>query len=75
MQGGQVGDTSSDISYNNICKQMDDGFREGFSESEITRGVLKMIRPGIFRNMSINIDDITISELKGFLQAHLRIKK
>lgn len=75
VQGGQVGDTSSDISYNNICKQMDGGFREGFSESEIARGVLKMIRPGIFRNMLINIDDITINELKGFLQTHLRIKK
>lgn len=32
VQGGQVGDHSSDISYNNICKQMDEGTREGFPD-------------------------------------------
>ena len=40
VQGGQVGDQSSDISYNNLCKQIDDGIREGFSDSEIVHGVL-----------------------------------
>ncbi|KAK0133562.1 hypothetical protein N1851_030936 [Merluccius polli] len=65
VQGGQVGDQSSDISYNNLCKQIDDGIREGFSDSEIVRGVLKIIRPGIFKEMLINKDD---------LQTHLREK-
>jgi len=74
VQGGQVGDQSSDISYNNICKQIEDGIREGFSDPEIVRGVLKIIRPGIFKEMLINKDDITVTELKGFLQTHLREK-
>ncbi|KAG7515787.1 hypothetical protein JOB18_016028, partial [Solea senegalensis] len=74
VQGGQVGDQSSDIRYNNVCKQIDDGIREGFSDSEIVRGVLKIIKPGIFKEMLINKDDITVSELKGFLQTHLREK-
>ncbi|XP_028290530.1 uncharacterized protein LOC114454337 [Gouania willdenowi] len=74
VQGGQVGDQSSDISYSNVCKQIDDGIKEGFSESEIVRGVLKIIRPGIFKEMLINKDDITVTELKGFLQSHLREK-
>lgn len=62
LQGGQVGDQSSDISYNNICKQMDDGRRE-----EIVRGVLKIVRLGFFKDMLINNDGISVSELKGFL--------
>lgn len=74
VQGGQVGDQSSDITYNNVCKQIDDGIREGFSDLEIVRGVLKIIRPGIFKEMLMNKDDITLAELKGFLQTHLREK-
>lgn len=74
VQGGQVGDNSSDISYNNICKQMDEGIREGFPDTEIVRGVLRIIKPGTFKDMLINKDDLTVLELKGFLQAHLREK-
>ena len=74
VQGGQVGDQSSDITYNNVCKQIDDGIREGFSDSEIVRGVLKIIKPGIFKEMLINKDDITVAELRAFLQTHLREK-
>lgn len=74
VQGGQVGDQSSDISYNNVCKQIDDGIREGFPGAEIVRGVLKIIRPGIFKEMLINKDDLMVAELKGFLQTHLREK-
>ncbi|KAL3967300.1 c-opsin [Sarotherodon galilaeus] len=74
VQGGQVGDHSSDISYNNICKQMDEGIREGFPDAEMVRGVLRIIKPGTFKDMLINKDDLTVLELKGFLQAHLREK-
>ncbi|KAL3987734.1 hypothetical protein ACER0C_014849 [Sarotherodon galilaeus] len=74
VQGGQVGDHSSDISYNNICKQMDEGIREGFPDAEIVHGVLRIIKPGTFKDMLINKDDLTVLELKGFLQAHLREK-
>lgn len=45
VQGGQIGDKSSDISYNNICRQIDDGIKELFSEAEILRGVLKVTNP------------------------------
>lgn len=72
VQGGQIGDQSSDIGYNNVCRQIDDGIKEGFSDSEIVRGVLKIIRPGIFKEMLINKDDMAVAELKGFLQTHLR---
>lgn len=74
IQGGQVGDNSSDISYNNICKQIDEGLREGLHGTEVVRGVLRIIKPGVFKDMLINKDDLTVSELKGFLQAHLREK-
>lgn len=74
VQGGQIGDQSSDISYNNVCRQIDDGIKEGFSDSEIVCGVLKIIRPGIFKEMLINKDDMAVAELKGFLQTHLREK-
>ncbi|KAK0134695.1 hypothetical protein N1851_029711 [Merluccius polli] len=70
----QGGDQSSDISYNNVCRQIDDGIREGFTDSEIVRGVLKIIRLGIFKEMLINKDDMTVTEFKGFLQTHLKEK-
>ncbi|XP_070409319.1 uncharacterized protein [Nothobranchius furzeri] len=74
VQGGQVGDHSSDISYNNICKQMKEGQKDGFPDAEIIRGVLRIVKPGTFKDMLINKDDLTVMELKGFLQAHLREK-
>ncbi|KAL2083705.1 hypothetical protein ACEWY4_021478 [Coilia grayii] len=45
VHGGQIGDHSSDITYNSICKQIDEGVREGFSETEVIRGVLKIVKP------------------------------
>lgn len=74
MQRGQVGDQSSAISYNNVCKQMEEGIRECFPDAEIVCGVLRIIKPGAFKEMLTNKDDLTVSELKGFLQAHLREK-
>ena len=71
VQGGQIGDQSSDLSYNNICRQIDDGVKDRFSETEILRGVLRMIKPGHFKDMLMHKDDLTIDELKGFLQSHL----
>lgn len=71
MHGGQIGDHSSDITYNNVCRQMDAGLRENFSDTDIVRGVLRIIKPGIFKDMLINKDDMTVNELKGFLQSHL----
>lgn len=74
VQGGQVGDHSSDISYNNVGKQIEEGIREGVHDGDIVRGVLRIIKPGTFKDMLINKDDLTVMELKGFLQAHLREK-
>lgn len=71
VHGGQIGDHSSDISYNNVCRQMDAGLRENFSDTDIIRGVLRIIKPGIFKDMLINKDDMAVDELKGFLQSHL----
>lgn len=71
IHGGQVGDQSSDLSYNNISKQIDEGVKEGFTEAEVVRGVLRIIKPGAFKDMLVNKDSITVSELKGFLRSHL----
>lgn len=53
---------------------MDEGIREGFPDTEIVCGVLRIIKPGTFKDMLINKDDLTLLEIKGFLQAHLRKK-
>lgn len=50
---------------------MDEVTREGFADTEIVRGVLRIIKPSTFRDMLINKDDLTVTETKGFLQAHL----
>ena len=71
VHGGQVGDQSSDLNYNNISKQIDEGMREGFAEAEVVRGVLRVIKPGAFKDMLVNKDSITVTELKGFLRSHL----
>lgn len=71
VQGGQVGDHMSDISYNSVCRQIEEGLKENFTGSEIVRGVLKIIKPGSFKDMLVNKDDMTVAELKGFLQSHL----
>lgn len=74
VQEGQVGDHSSDINYNNICKQVDEGIREGFHDTEIVCGVLRIIKPGTFKDMLINKYNLTVTELKGFFKVHLREK-
>lgn len=71
IHGGQIGDQSSEIGYNCISKQMDEGVKEGFGEAEVVRGVLKVIKPGTFRDMLVNKDEMSVSELKGFLRSHL----
>lgn len=74
IYGGQISDTNSDLSFNSICKQIDKGIAENFTESEIIRTVLKVIRPGTFKEMLITKDSLTVTELKRFLRAHLRDK-
>lgn len=74
LHGGQISDVGSDISYSNLCKQIDEGMQEGFTESEIIRTVLKVIKPGTFRDMLTNKSDLTVDELKRFLRAHIRDK-
>lgn len=74
IQGGQIGDNTSDISYTNVRRQIDEGVREGFSETEVTRGLLRIIKPGSFKDMLMNKEDMTVAELKGFLRSHLEEK-
>ncbi|XP_061882771.1 uncharacterized protein LOC133633945 [Entelurus aequoreus] len=71
VQGGQIGDHSSDISYTSVCRQIDEGLKENFGDLEIVRGVLRIIKPGDFKDMLMNKEDMTVAELKGFLQSHL----
>ncbi|KAI2652606.1 hypothetical protein H4Q32_005853 [Labeo rohita] len=49
-------------------------FKVQGGQIEIVRGVLRIMKPGIFKEMLINKDDMTVTELKGFLQTHLREK-
>ena len=71
VHGGQVGDQSSEISYNSISKQIDEGLKEGFGEAEVVRGVLRIIKPGTFKDMLSNKDELAVPELKVFLRSHL----
>lgn len=73
VQGGQIGDHSSDISYNSVCRQIEEGVKDNFADSEIVRGVLRIIKPGDFKDMLVNKEDMTVAELKGFLQSHRTI--
>ena len=74
VHGGQVGDSTSDISYHGLCKQIDGGLKAKHSESEIIHGVLRIVKPGQFKDMLINKDDLTLSELKSFMRSHLSEK-
>lgn len=69
--GGQIGDNSSEISYNSLAKQINEGVKEGFAEAEIVRGVLRIVKSGTFRDMLMLKDDLSLSELQGFLRSHL----
>lgn len=40
IHGGQIGDNSSDITFKNVCRQMDSGLKENFSDADVVRGVL-----------------------------------
>ena len=46
IHGGQLSDSGSEISYNSICKQIDEGLKEGFSESKVIRTVIKVTKRG-----------------------------
>lgn len=74
IHGGQISEGGSEITYSSICKQMDEGLRERFTETEVIRTVLKVIKPGPFRDMLTNKYDLTVDELKRFLRSHLRDK-
>lgn len=74
LHGGQISDVGSDMSYSSLCKQLDGGLQEGFSESEIIRTVMRITKPGTFREMLTNKDDLTVDELKRFLRSHIRDK-
>ena len=74
IHGGQISDFDSDLSYNNLCKQIDEGLAEGFTETEIIRTVFKLIKHGTFKDMLVTKDSLTVAELKRFLRAHLRDK-
>ena len=71
VHGGQIGDQTSEMSYSSIIKQLNDGIREGFVEAEVVQGALRIIKPGTFKDMLVNKDEITLPELKGFLRSHL----
>lgn len=74
IHGGQISDFDFDLSCNTLCKQIDEGLAEGFTEAEIIRTVLKIIKPGTFKDMLVTKDTLTVAELKRFLKAHLREK-
>lgn len=74
IHSGQISDSESDVSYSSLCRQIDEGISENFTEAEVIRTVLKIIRPGTFKDMLMTKDGLTVGELKRFLRAHLRDK-
>lgn len=68
--GGLISDSDSDMSYCSVCKQIDEGLKEKFSEIICT--VLRMIKPGNFKDMLTNKDDLTVAKLKRFFKSHMR---
>ncbi|XP_054598006.2 uncharacterized protein [Nothobranchius furzeri] len=71
IHGGQIGDSVTDISYNNISKQIDEGLKEQYTQSEVIRAVLRIIKPGHFKDVLISKDEMSINELKSFLRLHM----
>nr|XP_020441120.1 uncharacterized protein LOC109951150 [Monopterus albus]XP_020441121.1 uncharacterized protein LOC109951150 [Monopterus albus] len=71
IHGGMISDTTAEVSYHSICKQIDEGLKEKHTPNEIIRGVLRAIKPGNFRDMLTVKDGLTVTELKSFLQSHL----
>lgn len=74
LHGGQISDVGSEMSFSCLCKQIDEGMHEGFTESEVIRTVIKITKPGTFKEMLVNKGDLTVDELKRFLRAHIRDK-
>lgn len=71
---GQISDSDSDVNYNTLCKQIDEGLAEKFTDAEVIRTVIKLIKPGTFKDMLSTKEGLTVAELKRFLRAHLRDK-
>lgn len=63
--------TSQGITENVVSLQIDNGVKENLSEAELVRGILRVIKPGNFKEMIMNKEDMTVEELKRFLQSHL----
>lgn len=75
IHGSQIGDHTSDISFNHVCKQIDKGVRENFSENEVVRGVLRIIKPSNYKDMLTNKELLTelFQELLGAKQSEQEI--
>lgn len=69
MDGGLISDSGSDVSYNSIRKQTDEGLKETFIEPEIIRTVLKLTKPGMFKD-----NKPEAAEFKSFPRSHIRDK-
>lgn len=69
--GGIISDTTSEVNYKGICKQINEGLIENHTPNEVIRGVLRTIKPGNSGDMLTIKDDLTVTELKCFLQSYL----
>lgn len=71
IHGGQIGDNTSDTGFSSLCKQIDEGLKANLTESDIIQALLCIVKPGQFNDMLISKDDLTVTELKSFLQSHM----
>lgn len=71
IHGGQIGDNTSDTGFSSLCKQIDEGLKTNLTESDIIQALLCIVKPGQFNDMLISKDDLTVTELKSFLQPHM----
>lgn len=66
LHGGIISDSGSDMSYSNICKQIDDGLKEKFPESEIIGTVLRLTKAGSFKDVLTSKEDLTVETPQQF---------
>ena len=71
---GKVGDADSDkdIGYLGAVRQIQDGLKRGYPETEVIAAVIKSITPKTLRNYISMVNNLTISKLFNILRLHYK---
>ena len=71
---GKIGDSDSDkdIGYLGTVRQIEDGLKRGYSDTEVIAAVIKTITPKILRNYISMVNNLTIPKLFNILRLHYK---